>query len=194
MVGAALDLRQILRALSAAESRAGNKYGIGSGDRTAGFREVDASLNQAAFSGRAGPRDDHRAHRVRALDMAVVINLDAARLARQVERLLQTSEQLMLRRSIGELAAQRLARVGHRVRDQFPLLATLRHRDIDLAAGFQPKRLGDQRLFWQRVAEQNDGRWRLVVVSASVFDAGLLAIPYRFYGLGSDQCDLSSKI
>ena len=96
--------------------------------------------------------------------MAVVINLDAARLARQVERLLQTSEQLMLRRSIGELAAQRLARVGHRVRDQFPLLATLRHRDIDLAAGLGAKRCRKQRALGNVVREQNAAGRRLVVV------------------------------
>ena len=37
-----------------------------------------------------------------------------------------------LRRGIGELAAERLARIGQRVRDQLLLLAALGRRDFDL--------------------------------------------------------------
>ena len=81
------------------------------------------------------PGDDHGADGVRALDVAVVVDLDAARHARQPESLGQRLQQLLLRRGVGELAAQRLARVDQRVRHQLLLLAALRHGDFDLAAG-----------------------------------------------------------
>ena len=43
-------------------------------------------------------------------------------------------EQLLLRLRLGELAAERLARIGQRVIDQLLLLAALRQRDLDLVA------------------------------------------------------------
>ena len=60
-----------------------------------------------------------------ALDVAVVVDLDAARRAREPEAFGERIEQLALRRGVGELAAQRLARIGERVIDQFLLLAAL---------------------------------------------------------------------
>ena len=69
-------------------------------------------------------RDDHGADRVRALDVAVVVDLDAARHARQPERFGQRLEQLLLRRGVGQLAPQRLARIDQRVRR--PVLSSRR--------------------------------------------------------------------
>src|SRR5262249_18338990 len=72
------------------------------------------------------PGDDHRADRVAALDMAVVVDLDAPRRPRQSEGLGQQIQQLALRRALGELPRQRLARIGERVVDELLLLAALR--------------------------------------------------------------------
>ena len=71
--------------------------------------------------------DDHGADRVAALDVAVVVDLDAPRHSRQREGLGQQLQQLALRRGLGELARQRLARIGERVIDQILLLAALGH-------------------------------------------------------------------
>ena len=46
----------------------------------------------------------------------------------------QRLEQLALGRGLGELARQRLARIGERVLDEILLLAALRHLDLDLVA------------------------------------------------------------
>ena len=73
----------------------------------------------------SGPGDDHRADRVGALDVAVVVDLDPLRRMRQAERGDHALQQAALRRGVGELAAQRLARIGQRVRDQLLLLAAL---------------------------------------------------------------------
>ena len=89
---------------------------------------ADVEFAVLAFAKALRPGDDHGADRVRALDVAVVVNLDAARRARQAESLGELAQQFLLRRGFGELAAERLARIGERVLDQILLLAALRHR------------------------------------------------------------------
>ena len=76
------------------------------------------------------PGDDHRADRIRALDVAVVVDLDAPRRPRQPKTFRQRREQLALRGGVGELAAERLARIGERVIDELLLLAAAAARAI----------------------------------------------------------------
>ena len=76
-----------------------------------------------------------------ALDVAVVVDLDAPRRARQPEALRQRRQQLALRGGVGELAAERLARIGERVIDQLLLLAALRQQHLDLVAALGRERL-----------------------------------------------------
>ena len=73
-------------------------------------------------------------------------------------------QQPALRRGVRELAAQRLARIGQRVRDQLLLLAALRRRDLDLVAGLDRQRVGEQFALLDLVREQDQLRRRLVVV------------------------------
>ena len=74
-------------------------------------------------------------------------------------------EQPLLAGVFGELAAQRLARVGERMLDQFALLAALRHDDLDACvAGARRERLREQRAVLDLVREQDAARRRLVVV------------------------------
>ncbi len=94
--------------------------------REVGRADVELAILVFLEALRAG--DDHGADRIGALDVAVVVDLDALRNARQPERVGQRLEQLLLRRRVGELAAERLARIGERMRDEIALLAALRHR------------------------------------------------------------------
>ena len=66
------------------------------------------------------PGHDHGADRVGALDVAVVVDLDPLRRMRQAERGGHALQQPALGRGIGELAAERLARIGQRVRRPAP--------------------------------------------------------------------------
>src|SRR3546814_19556800 len=61
------------------------------------------------------PRDDHRAQRIGALDMAVVIYLDALRRLVEIEQLGQLAPQLRLTAALREPPVELLARVaiGH---------------------------------------------------------------------------------
>ena len=86
---------------------------------------LDVELAVLVFDEAVRPGHDHGADRVGALDMAVVIDLDPPRRMRQPERGGHALQQPALGRGIGELAAERLAGIGERVRDQFLLFAAL---------------------------------------------------------------------
>ena len=79
------------------------------------------------FTKPSGPGHDHDADRVAALDVAVVVDFDAARRRREPETCRQRGEQPRLRGRLGEFAAERLAGIGLGVLDEFALLAALRH-------------------------------------------------------------------
>ena len=96
--------------------------------------------------------------------MAVVVDLDAPRRARQAEGLGKLPQQLLLRGGFGELAPKRLARVGERVLDQILFLAALRQQDLDLVAALGGKRLRQQFAVLDVVGDQDQPRARLVVV------------------------------
>src|SRR5439155_6649552 len=107
-------------------------------------------------------RDDHGADRVAALDVAVVIDLDAAWHLRQPEALGQPAQQLALRRRVGELAPERLARVGERMVDEVLLLAASRHAHLDLVAALAAQGFRQQRTRLDLVRDEDAARTRLV--------------------------------
>ena len=83
---------------------------------------------------------------------------------RQPERGDQALQQSALGRGIGELAPQRLARIGQRVCDQLLFLAAPRRRDFHLGAGLDGERVSEQLLLLDLVRQQNELRWGFVVV------------------------------
>src|SRR5258708_11353148 len=91
-----------------------------------------------------------------ALDVAVVVDLDALRRRLEAERLRQPLEQLLLRRALGEAAAERLAGVHQRVLDELGLVAALRHGELDLAAGMGRERRFQERPSRRLVAPQDE--------------------------------------
>src|SRR6202030_2665958 len=99
-----------------------------------------------------------------ALYVAVVVNLDAPGRMRQPEGVGKRREQPLLRRRLGELAAERLAGIGERMLDQILLLAALRHHDLDPPAALDAERFADQGAIGDVVREEDEARARLVVV------------------------------
>src|SRR5258708_4809615 len=69
-----------------------------------------------------------------------------------------------LRRGIGQFAAERLARIGQRVRDQFLLFAAPGRGDFHLEARLDGERIGQKLGFLDRMRQQDQPGWRLVVV------------------------------
>ena len=116
---------------------------------------LDVELAVLVLHEAFGTGDDHGADRIGALDVAVVVDLDALRRLRQASVVGQRVEQAALRRGIGELAAERFARIGQRVGDQLLLLAALRRRDLDLVAGLDRQRVGKQLALLDLVREQD---------------------------------------
>ena len=109
-------------------------------------------------------RHDHGADGIGALDVAVVVDLDPLRRMRQPKRGDHRLQQPSLGRGIGELAAERLARIGQRVRDQFLLFAAPRRGDFHLESGLDRERIGQQFGFFDLVRQQDEFRRRFVVV------------------------------
>jgi len=96
--------------------------------------------------------------------VAVVVDFDAARRARQVESLGKLSEELLLRARLGEFPPERFARISECMLDQILLLAALRLRDFDLVAGFCAERFGKQRAILDVVRDQDQPRRRPLVI------------------------------
>src|SRR5262249_51553262 len=96
----------------------------------------------------------------------------------------QQIQQLALRRALGELPRQRLARIGERVVDELLLLAALRDGDLDLVTALGAQRLGEQRAFLDVAGDEDAARARLVVVELREKGAQHLAGRKRAIGLG----------
>ncbi len=96
--------------------------------------------------------------------MTVVVDLDPLRRVGKAEALGEADEQRLLRSGFGELAPQRLAGVDKRVVDEVLLLAALRHGDRDAVAGLLRQRSLEQGPLLDLVREQDQPRYRLVVV------------------------------
>ena len=84
---------------------------------------LDVELAVLAFDEAVRAGHDHRANRVRALDMAVVVHLDPLRRRVEVEGFGQPRQQFRLGRRLGHLAGQAFAGVAQRAGDQILLLA-----------------------------------------------------------------------
>src|SRR5260370_45813 len=83
---------------------------------------------------------------------------------RQRERGDEQGKQPAWRRGIGQFAAERLARIGQRVRDQFLLFAAPGRGDFHLEARLYGERIGQKLGFLDRMRQQHQPGWRLVVV------------------------------
>ncbi|EKE43377.1 hypothetical protein OCGS_2569 [Oceaniovalibus guishaninsula JLT2003] len=91
-----------------------------------------------------GPRHDHAAHGIRALDVAVVVNLDPLRRRVQIEGFGQSGQQTGLGRGFAHPARQAFAGVAQGTGHEILLFAPLGHKDLD----------APPRLFRQRVLHQ----------------------------------------
>ncbi len=91
-----------------------------------------------------GSGDDHDADRVRALDVTVVVNLDAPRWTRQAEGFGKCLQKAGLRGGFREAAAERGARIQECVLDQFAFFAALGDHDLDLLIGADRERFGQE--------------------------------------------------
>ena len=110
------------------------------------------------------PGDDHRADRVRAHDVAVVVDLDAARRLRQAEDARRGRRGAAPGSTSRRACGQRLARIGQRVLDQLALLAALRHGDLDVVPGALAERRRQQLALLEIGRDEDQPRHRLVVV------------------------------
>ena len=124
--------------------------------------DVELAVLVLAESFLAG--DDHGADGVGSLDMAVVVDLDAARHARQLKNVRQRLEQFLLRGRFRKLSRQRFARVSQRVVDEVLLLAALGRGDLDAIAALRRQRLGQKRALTEILRNQDQARARLVVI------------------------------
>src|SRR5215468_12408517 len=95
---------------------------------------MDVELAVLVFLKSLRTGDNHCADRVAALDVAIVVDLDAAWRSGQTESFGEHLEELALGRAFGKLARKRLARVGERVINEVLLLAPLRNAHLDLVA------------------------------------------------------------
>ena len=84
-----------------------------------------------------GAGNDHGADRVGSLDVAVVIDLDAARHARQLQRRGELLEEPRLRGGVGELPAQGFARVRECMFDDRRFRPARRDADFDFSLRFR---------------------------------------------------------
>ena len=125
---------------------------------------ADVELSIVVLRKALRPRDDHRADRVRAHDVAVVVDLDAARRLRQSEHFGKARQELRLRRRVGKSARERLARIGERVLDQVALFAPLRHRDLNAMSGALAERRREKLALLEIVRDEDQPRHRLVVI------------------------------
>src|SRR5471030_2204879 len=125
--------------LSRRRRRRAGGYGLGRSISTPDIEFAIGALHQPLGSG-----DDHRTDRIGALDVAVVVDLDAAGRRLEAEGGGNAFEQLALRRALGDAPAERLARVVEGVTEEACSLATLGHEQYNLALGADGQRLGDQ--------------------------------------------------
>ena len=100
-----------------------------------GLGPLDVELAIAVLAEALGPGDDHRADRVGAHHMAVVVDLDPLRRLGQLERVGDLAQVPALGRGLGEAAVQLLLGVARGLADHPAPVAALRSFDRDLAPG-----------------------------------------------------------
>ncbi len=116
------------------------------------------------FAKAFGSGDDHGPHCVGPAGVAVVVDFNPARGARQRERFLQGAQQLLLRRCVRKLARECFARIGQGVLHQLLAFAALRRAHLDFVPGFGRQRFGKQCSLVKIMRNENEARRRLVVV------------------------------
>ncbi|PAV73415.1 hypothetical protein WR25_02400 [Diploscapter pachys] len=125
---------------------------------------LDVPLAILALAEPLRPRDDHRAHGVAALDVAVVVDFDPVGRVAQVEQLRHLPQQPGLRRALRQPPLQRLDRIALGLVHQPAPVAALRHRQRDLVSRALAQRLAQQRALAQLAVEQDRlGRWHFLV-------------------------------
>src|SRR5262249_49502532 len=112
-------------------------------------------LAQALWSG-----DDHGTDRVRALDVAVIVDLDAARRRCQPEASGERGKEPLLGGRLGQLAAERLAGIGKRVFDDIAFGAPTRYADVDLVVALCGQRLCKQFALLDVAGQEDEARTR----------------------------------
>jgi hypothetical protein len=108
------------------------------------LRPFDIELAVAVLAEAFGPRDDHRAGRIGAHDVAVVIDFDPLGHVGKLERVGQLAEDLALRGGLGEPPVERFFGIAPRLVEQLAPSAALRLFDHDLAPGPLRKRFFEQ--------------------------------------------------
>ena len=103
----------------------------------------------------SGPGHHHGADRRAALDVAVVVDLDALGRPVEAEQAGHALEQLALRAALGHAPRQRLAGVEHGLVERVLLVAALGMADLDLVAGRHGERAFEQLAFGDIVAGQD---------------------------------------
>ena len=111
-----------------------------------------------------GPGDDHAADRIRAHDVAVVVDLDPLRGAVEAEGLGEGLEKRALARALRHPPRQRLAGVARRLLDQPRLLAALGAGDRHPAPELAGQRLGEEVDVVRIMADEDPPRRGLVVI------------------------------
>ncbi len=111
-----------------------------------------------------GAGHDHAADRIRALDMGVVVDLNPLGPGLQTKGLADLVQDLPLRRTFGQAAAQGFARIGQGVIDQRQFLAAHRADDLDPAVGLHREGFLQQLQLVRADVGQDQARDRLVLV------------------------------
>jgi len=99
-----------------------------------GLRRLDIELAVLVLEEPVRPRDDHRAHRLGALNVAVVVDFDPLRRLGQFQELRQLAQDFCLGAGFGHAPVERLGRVAACLFDQAAPVAPLRHRNFHLVA------------------------------------------------------------
>ncbi len=128
------------------------------------IRPADVELAVLRLDEALGPRDHHRADRVRPHDVAVVIDLDPLGRPVEPEGLPQPLQQRRLAGALGHAPGQRLAGVARGLLDQPRLLAPQRLGDRHLAPELGGERVHQQVGVVRHVAGQDQSRRGLVAV------------------------------
>ena len=106
---------------------------------------LDVELAIAVLAEALGPGDDHRAGRVGAHDVAVVIDLDPLGHVGQLERVGELAQDLALGRRLGHAPVERFLGIALRLVDQLAPRAALRHvRSTTLRSARSRQRLLEQ--------------------------------------------------
>ena len=124
---------------------------------------LDVELAIAVFHEPFRPGDNHAAHRIGALNVAVVVDLNALRRPVKIKHLRHPLQQLGLRGGLTHFTGQAFPRIPRRTFHKLCLLAALGHGDLNLAPRLGPQRLRHQLGVFNGM-RQDQLPWRLLAV------------------------------